>query len=183
MTYRTCELCGDTITETNKVGVCRRNPECLKESRRRRWQIWYQDNKDYLKSKRVYGTKELELQRRYRKNNPLVRYLQSAKQRANLRGVPFDLTVEDLPPVPDVSPIFGEPVTFWVGRGTLKRGDKGKVLSLDCIVPSLGYIPGNVQWLSHRENTMKNDATMEELVLFGEWAARQLANNLVGIAA
>jgi hypothetical protein len=42
-------------------------------------------------------------------------------------------------------------------------------LTLDRIVPAMGYVPGNVMWLSHRANAMKQDATIEELHRFARW--------------
>lgn len=35
--------------------------------------------------------------------------------------------------------------------------------SLDKIIPSLGYVPGNVRIISARANLLKNDATVDEL--------------------
>ena len=56
--------------------------------------------------------------------------------------------------------------------------------SLDCIIPELGYVPGNVAVISRRANTIKNDATIEELELVlaymkrHEAARREATNNL-----
>lgn len=35
--------------------------------------------------------------------------------------------------------------------------------TLDKIIPALGYVPGNVWVISHRANTIKSDASLEEL--------------------
>jgi hypothetical protein len=41
--------------------------------------------------------------------------------------------------------------------------------SLDKIIPELGYVKGNVQWLSQKANTMKSNATRTELENFAQW--------------
>lgn len=42
-------------------------------------------------------------------------------------------------------------------------------MSLDRIVPSLGYVPGNVAVISHRANRIKSDATADELRAVADW--------------
>jgi len=45
--------------------------------------------------------------------------------------------------------------------------------SLDKIIPSLGYVVGNVQWLSKKANGMKQDASFQELEKFAKWVLKQ----------
>lgn len=40
--------------------------------------------------------------------------------------------------------------------------------SVDRINPHLGYVPGNVQVISYKANSMKRNCTMEELLMFAE---------------
>jgi len=89
-----------------------------------------------------------------------------AKRRAKSSGVPFKLTEADLPPIPDRCPVFGAVFKYSDGRVVPES------LTLDRIVPALGYVPGNVIWLSHRANAMKQDATIEELHRFAQWALK-----------
>jgi len=51
--------------------------------------------------------------------------------------------------------------------------------TLDRIDSQQGYIPGNIQYVSRRGNTLKNSATLTEMVLLGNWANKQLHPHLV----
>lgn len=85
----------------------------------------------------------------------------SAKRRAKERGIEFDITPSDLLDLytPEC-PIFKTKLN-WEHRGSGAAHDSP---SLDRKVPSLGYIKGNVWIISYRANTIKNDATPEELL-------------------
>ena len=68
----------------------------------------------------------------------------------------------------------GKPVRPVVDGKRPGRGKKGAVPSspsLDRIIPELGYVPGNVQVISHQANTMKSNATLKELKAFAAWVA------------
>ena len=41
--------------------------------------------------------------------------------------------------------------------------------SLDRIIPELGYVKGNVVFISMRANSIKQDATEQELYLVADW--------------
>jgi len=88
-----------------------------------------------------------------------VRYelWRGAKARAKQLGLPFDLSLDDVR-VPDLCPILGIPLAVNVGG---KAGCPNSP-SLDRVIPSRGYIQGNVRVISHRANTLKNDGTLEE---------------------
>lgn len=80
-----------------------------------------------------------------------------AKKRAAEKKVPFELCLADIE-VPEVCPLLGL---------TLARPKRGEYspgcASIDEITPGLGYVKGNVQVISYRANTVKSDATIEEL--------------------
>ena len=68
---------------------------------------------------------------------------------------------------PKVCPVFGVELD-WGMRG--KNGShKSNSPSLDRIDSTKGYIPGNVMMMSVLANTMKNNATPEQLVKFSKY--------------
>ena len=73
--------------------------------------------------------------------------LARARTRATERGMDFTITKEDII-IPDTCPLLGTPM---------------KSPSLDRKDPTKGYIKGNVWVISNRANTLKNDATLQEL--------------------
>lgn len=84
--------------------------------------------------------------------------LHGARARARRAGLPFTLTLENIPPIPDTCPVLGIPLS-WDG------GSKGRynTPSLDRVVNETGYTPDNVVWVSQRANKIKNDATVDEM--------------------
>lgn len=96
--------------------------------------------------------------------NPLkdVRYrmLSGAKRRAKVKGFDFNLTLEDIPTIPKFCPVLGIEL-----KVNIKAGPVDSSPSLDRIDNSRGYVKGNVRVISNRANTLKRDATVEELSL------------------
>jgi hypothetical protein len=94
----------------------------------------------------------------------------TAKRRAKEKGVPFDLTPDYVRSLAvDRCPSLGVELVYGSGNGGSAEYNSA---SLDRIVPSLGYVRGNVQVLSARANAMKSDASPEELLLFANWVLR-----------
>jgi hypothetical protein len=83
--------------------------------------------------------------------------LTRAKSRAKQKNIPFNLTLEDIE-VPETCPLLGIPIEIQP-----KKGYHPNSPSLDKIIPEKGYIKGNVWVISNRANTLKNDATLQEL--------------------
>ena len=89
----------------------------------------------------------------FRKNNPHISHLANAKQRAKKFNLPFDLDKDWFyANLPKYCPVFGTELT--TGKNNA---------SIDRRVPEKGYIKSNCYIISHRANTIKNDATLEEL--------------------
>jgi len=80
----------------------------------------------------------------------------SAKERAIKKGVPFDIEVDDIE-IPETCPVLGIPLQH--GKGRPIAGSP----TLDRIIPEIGYVRGNIMVISHKANTIKSDATPEEL--------------------
>ena len=99
--------------------------------------------------------------------NLALRIWRRAKKRASTTGVPFTISPQDVE-VPDCCPVFGRPFRLGV------RGDQNDTPSLDRIDASKGYIPGNVCVISWRANTLKRDATLEELEQIAAYVRRHL---------
>lgn len=115
----------------------------------------FDSNGEYLREWRIAN---------YRKS-----VLNSVKARAKKSGVVFNLTLDDIPPVPEFCPIFGIPLK--VGKGRSEPDSP----SLDRIIPEKGYVKGNVVWLSMRANAMKNNGTAEEHRKIANWIDEMVA--------
>jgi hypothetical protein len=67
--------------------------------------------------------------------------------------------------VPDKCPILG--IELFISEKGVGRTDNSP--SLDRIIPSLGYVKGNIAVISQRANRIKNDATLEEITKLKAW--------------
>jgi hypothetical protein len=123
--------------------------ECFNRLRRE----VYASNKDYREKIKTRNIKRnrTNLGRR-------SRMLSDARGRAARKGLEFNIELEDIL-VPSTCPYLG---ILLVTDNPCKRDDSP---TLDRVVPSLGYVKGNVEVISERANRIKNDATPEELLL------------------
>lgn len=74
----------------------------------------------------------------------------------------FNIEVEDII-IPKYCPLLGIELVFDIRNRVLPN-----YYSIDRIDSSKGYVKGNVQIISLLANTMKNNATQEELITFAE---------------
>jgi hypothetical protein len=81
-----------------------------------------------------------------------------AKYRAKQKGLDFTIEQKDIT-IPDKCPLLGILLECHRGKGS----QQGNSPSLDRIDPTKGYIKGNVWVISNRANTLKNDASLQEL--------------------
>lgn len=80
-----------------------------------------------------------------------------AKLRAQKQNVPFTITIDDIV-IPPFCPLLDIPL--WNGS---KTGPNSP--TLDKIIPTKGYVVGNIRVISHKANTMKNSSTFHEMEL------------------
>lgn len=84
-----------------------------------------------------------------------------ARTRSTKKNLPFNLTCEYLESIwTDTCPVTGREFVI---------GDPKDAPSLDRLIPEKGYVEGNVAWISRRANTIKNDASLEDLEMIVRW--------------
>lgn len=96
----------------------------------------------------------------WKTNNPRAYLWSTVKYRAKKESIPFNLDIEDIV-IPTHCPYLGIELTTEKGNGHADN-----LMSVDKIVPSLGYVKGNVEVISYKANRMKNDASIKELIVF-----------------
>ncbi|MBS7457703.1 hypothetical protein [Coralloluteibacterium stylophorae] len=122
---------------------------------------WYAANRRHgVESSRAYRVENSDTistaRKASRRADPRREMLTNAKRRAARKGLPFALTLEDIR-IPANCPVLGIPLEV-CGKAFSDRSP-----SLDRLVPSLGYVPGNVEVISNRANLLKRDGSLEEV--------------------
>ena len=102
----------------------------------------------------------------YTKNNPEKRIISIIKSRAKQKNMEFNVEPEDIK-IPETCPIFNYPLLKQLVKG--KFGPRYNSPSVDRIDNTKGYVKGNIQIISHKANSMKSNATPEELLKFAYW--------------
>ena len=101
----------------------------------------------------------------HKRNSPFKAKATRARSRSQFLRVPFDLTPEYLESIwTGVCPVLGIPISI-----TEKDRSDEFAAELDRFVPALGYVQGNVTFLSRRANRLKNNVTTKELKQLIEW--------------
>ena len=134
------------------------NPERRKEAGAR----YRENHKDEIREK---NKRDLE---RMRAERPQAGMFYSAKKRAKKSGVPFSIGIDDIA-IPDFCPVLGLKLVVGAGSGAPNSP------TLDKIIPHAGYVKGNIQVISRKANTMKSDASFEELKMFSDWVKRTIS--------
>ena len=110
--------------------------------------------------------------RTHGKGNTLEAYmLDRSKSRAKKKGFEHTITIEDIQ-IPDKCPLLGIPL--FAGQGGVCPNSP----TLDRIDSSKGYVKGNVWVISYKANTIKSNATPEELLLIATRLAEFIATRL-----
>ena len=111
--------------------------------------------------------RNLDYQRR-KERNPIHIYFVAKRSECKQKGFRFDLTEQYLQDIwTDFCPIFHTPMVI----GTGGRGD-GYNSHLDRIIPEVGYVKGNVAWISGRANRIKYNASVKDLRDIADWMER-----------
>lgn len=159
-----CRLCNENKQQTDfqvdsrsKTGYTKLCKKCAS----RKANEWHHAHKTH------HNQKMKEWRDKDKTINP-NRYLwRIAKRRAKEYGRPFTITPSDII-VPEYCPVFGTKLEFTPGKYSPNAP------SLDAINPKLGYIPGNIAVISHRANSIKQDATVEELMKVRDWLRKTI---------
>ena len=148
-----------------KAAYSKKWHEDNREKEAARLKEWRRENpeKRAAQNKRAYSKLSPEALARYSEARKGVRLsdvrrqmLYNAKQRAKKANLPFNITIDDLT-IPEKCPVLG--IDIVIGSGQPVDGSP----SLDKIIPSLGYVKGNVEVISWRANALKRDATVPEM--------------------
>lgn len=83
----------------------------------------------------------------------------------------FALHIKEI--APENCPVFNQPLLLKGG------GFSPYSPSVDKIIPSKGYVRGNLQIISYLANSMKRDASIEQLIQFAHWVLRTFTKESV----
>lgn len=97
--------------------------------------------------------------------------LEAAQNRARTKSLPINIILDDII-VPDICPVL----MIRLQKSITGRANPNSP-SLDRIIPELGYVKGNIQVISNKANSMKNNATTEELIKFANWILKVKETN------
>ena len=100
-----------------------------------------------------------------------VKYFHEKKSDAEEQGIPFNLDPSDFANIPKTCPVLGIPL---VSRDKNTSGHpKDNSPSLDKFYPELGYVKGNVHFVSYRANRFKSDGTPEDWEKIAKWCKKK----------
>lgn len=117
------------------------------------------NEKEYVKKWRSENKERIkELSKQWRNKNPEKVLWFNARRRAKKKGIEFSIEPSDII-IPDFCPVLGIKLNKFCGRGKEKNDSP----SIDRIVPNKGYTKDNIRVISWRANTLKNNASFEEM--------------------
>jgi hypothetical protein len=129
-----------------------------REHHRLSGQAWFEKNKESHRA----------TVRRRTQRDPAWSMWSAAKKRAKKEGLPFDIAREDVV-IPKTCPVLG--IILEKSEGF--KSDRSP--SLDRFKPELGYVRGNINVISSRANTIKTNATLNEIRKLFYWMDEQNA--------
>ncbi len=141
-----CKSCQDEVGKKWRVN----NQERLKQM-----------SKEYHKRTDV-KKRRAEITRLWNRENVESTLLTKARQRAKSKNIQCNINKEDII-VPKFCPILG--MELKISDGKMSKNSP----TLDRIDNQKGYIKGNIQVISCRANTIKNDSSFEEIEKIFNW--------------
>lgn len=118
--------------------------------------------KQYYKHREALLPKMREYATNRRKRDPRLSLFEGAKRRAKQYSLPFTIAIDDII-IPELCPVLGIPIV--IGG----KANDPHLPSLDRNIPELGYTPDNITVMSLRANSLKKNATLEEVTALYEW--------------
>jgi hypothetical protein len=158
---KTCTKCGEnkSLDEfyTNKTNPDGRRSKC-KQCHNKERSIHRRSKKEREKKR----SEKLKAKRQWRKDNLDWELWYKAKQRSEKNNLPFDIERSDIQ-IPDKCPVLG--IDLFITPQHV--GDHSP--TVDRIVPSKGYIKGNIAIMSAKANRIKSDGTIEDIEKLYLW--------------
>jgi|688.fasta_scaffold200097_4 hypothetical protein len=114
-----------------------------------------------------HRSKEAELGKIRVRKNPKKKLLSSAKNRAKIKNIEFNLTEDDLR-ISETCPALG--ILLIQAKDRHNKHSP----SVDRLDATKGYTKDNINVISHRANTIKSDATFEEFEAIYKWWKSEL---------
>jgi hypothetical protein len=120
--------------------------------------------RDLLTNQQQANSRKLRNRSALEKRDPVrawaVQAHGAARQRSREKGLRYELNIDFIVSIaPTICPLLQYPLVYTKEKGRSRTS----VPSLDRIDPSKGYTRDNVWIISWRANTIKNDASLEEL--------------------
>ena len=106
----------------------------------------------------------------HKKTNPFLHKATRIKSRATSLGVPYNLDKDWLENIwTGFCPVFKQKISISEDRGNPWCAE------LDRLRPDLGYVKGNVRFLSRKANSYKSNMTLEEAKKIYLWMEKEYA--------
>jgi hypothetical protein len=129
----------------------------------------------------IYNKEYISTKEGYLKNT-----LNGAKKRAKKKNLNFNLDHEYIKNITtNICPVFNVNLIYASSNKGAGYPDP-HAAALDRIIPELGYVKGNVVFISNWANTIKSNATEKELYLVADWlheARKKVLNAQTNTAA
>lgn len=146
-----CSKCTIELSDENWTASCQKQGDTVCKSCKR------------IQSRTYYLSNQVRINELVRASYPkrlAANMLDRAKRRAKEKNLEFNLEITDII-IPEKCPVFNK--KFIIGS------NNNYSPSLDRIDNSKGYIKGNVQVISRKANTIKSNATPEEVMLVAKF--------------